>query len=291
MPNLHKSLLRLPRPRRGRVDAGVQRQLQDGASRFINWRTPGAGEATAREHHGRPDHFDHLFGLLPTHDEHAAVALLDGRAAGRAHRRAVRLRLLPRDPDDGRQARAAPRSTAPRGPTTPGTSTRTWSPTSCAGSPPNGRASIHVEDEMTEAVIDSRGYVTALRTEVRRALEGDLFIDCSGFRGLLINQAMRRAVHRHERPPAQRQRGRHGRAARRRGRRRRAVHLGDRDEPGWTWKIPMLGRFGTGYVYSSRSPPRTRRPRNSATCGASTPRRRPLNHDASSVSAATAVRG
>ena len=21
---------------------------------------------------------------------------------------------------------------------------------------------------------------------------------------------------------------------------------------GWTWKIPMLGRFGTGYVYSSK---------------------------------------
>ena len=78
------------------------------------------------------------------------------------------------------------------------------------------------------------------------------FVDCSGFRGLLINQAMRepfldmsdyllcdRAV-------------------------ATAVPHDDATngvepytsaiamESGWTWKIPMLTRFGTGYVYSSR---------------------------------------
>ncbi len=77
-------------------------------------------------------------------------------------------------------------------------------------------------------------------------------MDCSGFRGLLINQAMREpfldmsdhllndsAV---------------------------ATQVPHDDETngvepytsaiamsaGWTWKIPMLGRFGTGYVFSSR---------------------------------------
>src|SRR5260370_26527066 len=78
------------------------------------------------------------------------------------------------------------------------------------------------------------------------------FVDCSGFRGLLINQTMRepfldmsdyllcdRAV-------------------------ATAVPHDDATngvepytsaiamESGWTWKIPMLTRFGTGYVYSSR---------------------------------------
>lgn len=82
--------------------------------------------------------------------------------------------------------------------------------------------------------------------------EGDLFIDCSGFRGLLINKAMDEpfidmsdhlfcdsAV-------------------------ATAVPHDDEKngiEPytssiamkhGWTWKIPMLTRFGSGYVFSSK---------------------------------------
>ncbi|HEX6518964.1 MAG TPA: tryptophan halogenase family protein, partial [Streptosporangiaceae bacterium] len=81
---------------------------------------------------------------------------------------------------------------------------------------------------------------------------GDLFIDCSGFRGLLLNKAMGEpfldmsdhllcdsAV-------------------------ATAVPHDDAAEgvepytssiamtSGWTWKIPMLGRFGSGYVYSSK---------------------------------------
>jgi tryptophan halogenase len=105
---------------------------------------------------------------------------------------------------------------------------------------------------MCEVVFDQRGFIAALRTEGGLTVEGDLFVDCSGFRGLLINQAMRepfldmgdellcdRAV---------------------------ATAIPHDDERfgiepytsaiamkcGWTWKIPMPGRFGTGYVYSSR---------------------------------------
>jgi tryptophan halogenase len=105
---------------------------------------------------------------------------------------------------------------------------------------------------MEEALLDERGYITGLRTTSGRVLDGDLFVDCSGFRGLLINQALGepfvdmsdhllcdRAV---------------------------ATAIPNDDarlgvEPytssiamkaGWTWKIPMLTRFGTGYVYSSR---------------------------------------
>jgi tryptophan halogenase len=111
---------------------------------------------------------------------------------------------------------------------------------------------VHVQDEMTEVLKDDRGYITALKTREGRTLEADLFIDCSGFRGLLINQALAEPF----------------------------LDMGDHllcdsavatqipyddaaqgVEPytsaiamssGWTWKIPMLGRSGTGYVFSSR---------------------------------------
>jgi tryptophan halogenase len=111
---------------------------------------------------------------------------------------------------------------------------------------------VHVTDELVGVVHDERGFLTELTTKTGRRLAGDLFIDCSGFRSLLINKAMGEPF----------------------------VDMSDHllcdsavataiphddarygIEPytsaiamqsGWTWKIPMLGRFGTGYVYSSR---------------------------------------
>jgi len=110
----------------------------------------------------------------------------------------------------------------------------------------------HIQDEMTEVLMDERGFIKGLRTKSDQVIEGDLFVDCSGFRGLLINQAMREPfldMSDHllnDRAVAS------------------AVPHDDATsgvEPytssiamksGWTWKIPMLGRFGSGYVYSSR---------------------------------------
>jgi tryptophan 6-halogenase len=95
------------------------------------------------------------------------------------------------------------------------------------------------------------GSIAALHTTTGRTLCADLFIDCSGFRGLLINKALGEpfvdmndyllcnsavaaAVPNDD--------GRDGVEPY-----TSAIAM----DAGWTWKIPMLGRFGTGYVYSS----------------------------------------
>lgn len=92
------------------------------------------------------------------------------------------------------------------------------------------------------------GFIAAVRLEDGRRIEGDLFIDCSGFRGLLIEGAMKAGF----------------------------IDWSDqllcdsalavpcaRVEPltpyttstaksaGWTWRIPLQHRTGNGHVYSS----------------------------------------
>lgn len=114
------------------------------------------------------------------------------------------------------------------------------------------RGVVRVLDQVDGVELDAHGHISSVVTASGRRLEADLFVDCTGFRGLLINQALKEpfidmsgyllcdsAV-----------------AA--------AVPNDDaRDgiEPftsaiamnaGWTWKIPMLSRFGSGYVYSSQ---------------------------------------
>lgn len=110
----------------------------------------------------------------------------------------------------------------------------------------------HVQDEVRDVKLDASGYIAAVHTASGRTFSADLFIDCSGFRGVLINKALGEpfidmndhllcdsAV---------------------------AAAIPNDDEKlgiepytsaiamrsGWTWKIPMLTRFGSGYVYSSQ---------------------------------------
>ncbi len=93
------------------------------------------------------------------------------------------------------------------------------------------------------------GFVTALVTKGGQRIAGDLFIDCSGFRGLLIEQTLHAGYEdwSHWLPcdravavpsantgpiaPFTRSTARAG---------------------GWQWRIPLQHRTGNGYVYSSR---------------------------------------
>jgi tryptophan 7-halogenase len=93
-----------------------------------------------------------------------------------------------------------------------------------------------------------RGFVDAVEMENGEVVRGDLFIDCSGFRGLLIEETLKtgyidfghwlpcdRAMavpSENAGPPTP-----YTRASAR--------------EAGWQWRIPLQHRTGNGYVYSS----------------------------------------
>jgi len=219
--------------------------------KFINWRTGGRGEPGPRPLGSFTDHFYHVFGLLANHErlplsQYWADRKLHGETdepfayACTREPPIMDQNLAPRLADGGRWTNYA------------------WHFDANLVADMLRRFSLkqenvrHVQDEMTDVRLDERGFITALCTKGGQTLEGDLFVDCSGFRGLLINQVMRepfldmsdyllndRAV-------------------------ATAVpHDDDAEgvEPytsaiamssGWTWKIPLLGRFGSGYVYSSR---------------------------------------
>lgn len=220
------------------------------AVKFINWRTPGSGSPEPRSLGRRADAFHHPFGLLPSSDQiplshYWAAKKLHG-ATDEAYDYACFTESAIMD------AKKAPRWLDMR----PATYYAWHFDASLVAAflrkfAVTKQAVEHVEDEMTEVLTDERGFITALRTKSGRLLEGDLFVDCSGFRGLLINQAMGEPFidmsdhllcdsavatavpHDDEKHGVE-------------------PYTSSIAMPaGWTWKIPMLSRFGTGYVYSS----------------------------------------
>ncbi len=93
------------------------------------------------------------------------------------------------------------------------------------------------------------GFIDGVTLEGDRPIDGDFFIDCSGFRGLLIEGALAagyedwthwlpcdRAV---AAPCA------HGRAI-------RPYTQASARKAGWQWRIPLQHRVGNGHVYCSR---------------------------------------
>jgi tryptophan halogenase len=110
----------------------------------------------------------------------------------------------------------------------------------------------HVDDNVTNAEVDERGFITRINTEKNGALSADLFIDCSGFRGLLINQTLGEPFE-DDRPsllcdaavamPARIDGAKDG---------INPYTSATALSSGWAWDIPLFHRRGTGYVYSSR---------------------------------------
>jgi tryptophan 6-halogenase len=244
--------------------------------KFINWCTPGRGEPHPRPTDTGTDHYYHVFGLLPeldrlplshywVHDRHTSTTAETFDRSCYWETSVMDANKAPCWPDG-----------------TPATS-YAWHFDANLVADFLRRFAVgtlgvrHVEGEMTEVVKDGRGLIASLRTAAGEELAGDLFVDCSGFRGLLINKAMEEpfldmgdqllcdsAV-------------------------ATAVPQGDDAgiEPftsaiamssGWTWKIPMLGRFGTGYVYSSAFADRAEAAEEFCALWGLDPERTPLNH-------------
>ena len=111
------------------------------------------------------------------------------------------------------------------------------------------RGIVRVEGKIEQVRLDGDdGYVEALILDDGRTIEGDLFVDCSGFRGLLIEDALGTGytdwsqwlpcdsavaipTDRKSAPPP--------------------FTRSSAYEAGWQWRIPLQHRDGNGYVYSS----------------------------------------
>jgi tryptophan halogenase len=112
------------------------------------------------------------------------------------------------------------------------------------------RGVVRTEGKIVDTVLrEPDGFIEAVVLEGERRIAGDLFIDCSGFRGLLIEQALKTgyedwthwlpcdralAVPCESVEPLTPYTQATARAA------------------GWQWRIPLQHRIGNGYVYCSK---------------------------------------
>jgi tryptophan halogenase len=112
-----------------------------------------------------------------------------------------------------------------------------------------GRGVKRIEGEVIDVRLRSEdGHIESLMLKSGQSVSGDLFIDCSGFRGLLIEQALQTgyddwrqwlpcdravAIPSEKTSPATPYTRSTARSA------------------GWQWRIPLQHRTGNGYVYSS----------------------------------------
>jgi len=112
------------------------------------------------------------------------------------------------------------------------------------------RGACRMEGKVVEVQKNpENGFVTSVTLENGRSISGDLFIDCSGFRGLLVEQSFKTGyTDWSEYLPVN-----------------RAVAVGSEvmDPPmpytcstaleaGWKWRIPLQHRTGNGYVYCDK---------------------------------------
>jgi tryptophan 6-halogenase len=102
---------------------------------------------------------------------------------------------------------------------------------------------------VTHATLDDRGSIASVSTKEGETIAGDLFVDCTGFAGLLIEKALHTpfisfadnlfndaavAIPSPLEGPIP------------------SETVSTAFEHGWAWKIPLTSRYGNGYVYSTK---------------------------------------
>ena len=113
------------------------------------------------------------------------------------------------------------------------------------------RGLVHEVADVSAVMKNPEGQIAALKTGTGEQLEADLFVDCSGFKGLLINDALGTPFQSFGKELFCDQAV--------------AIRVPEPDGPplrpyttttawssGWLWEIDLLARRGIGYVHSSR---------------------------------------
>ncbi|CAM4089933.1 tryptophan halogenase family protein [Roseateles saccharophilus] len=108
----------------------------------------------------------------------------------------------------------------------------------------------HTQGRIVEVARRADGGVAALQLDDGRRVEGDLFIDCSGFRSLLLGDALQEPFvdFSHWLPVD----GAWACPCERSGEEIKPYTEATALEGGWAWRIPLQNRTGHGHVFSSR---------------------------------------
>ena len=108
-----------------------------------------------------------------------------------------------------------------------------------------------IVDDVADIKLEEDGSIRHIYAQKHGSLSGDLFVDCTGFRGLLINKALKEPFISYSKsllcdsaiatkvPIDVKKNGINPYTT--------ATALSS----GWAWEIPLYGRNGAGYVYSS----------------------------------------
>lgn len=109
---------------------------------------------------------------------------------------------------------------------------------------------MHVLDNVVSVEQDERGFVKTLNLQHRDPMDVELVIDCTGFRGLIINEMLDQPFIDYSKYLA--------------NDRAMAVQIPHPNDhhidnvtkatalgAGWSWRVPLYNRIGTGYVFSS----------------------------------------
>ncbi|GCB53355.1 tryptophan 7-halogenase [Streptomyces sp. NL15-2K] len=220
------------------------------AVRHVNWRTPGAAGATARTlPNGGADHFYRPYADMPECEKYP---LSDYWQSRRSQGETVE----PYDYACFREpplmdARKSPRWLDGRAALPYGWHVDTRLFTEFVRDLAVRRLGVRVfRDRLRYAARDADGMISVLHTEQGRTIPGDFFLDCTGKEGLLLNRTLGEPFH-----PA------HDRLLCDSTVTVTVPHDDDTHgiEPfatatampyGWTWKMPLPGRFVTGLVYA-----------------------------------------
>lgn len=107
----------------------------------------------------------------------------------------------------------------------------------------------HIVDDVVHIGQDQRGWIDKVVTKEHGDLVGDLYVDCTGFRGMLINKTLGETFDSFQDVLP------NNRAVALRVPREDATHIDPYTtaramDAGWIWTIPLFRRNGNGYVYS-----------------------------------------
>ena len=112
------------------------------------------------------------------------------------------------------------------------------------------RGVVHVLDDVVDVELDDRGFVAAMILKETGRHPVELVIDCTGFRGLVINQALKEPFLSFGKYLGN-DRAMAVQIPHKEGAKIKPVTKSTALGAGWSWRVPLFNRIGTGYVFSS----------------------------------------